>query len=237
MVGNAGKELNSNPPLKSIDGWVLSELGKLSSTVIAAFNAFEFKTAQQALYDFCNDTLSSIYLAAVKDRLYCDSLDSPRRIQTASTIRKIADTLIRLLAPFMPHTADEAWQSMHGDDAGSVHLQVFLDVSIDSLEEWGELLNVRDEALKALEEAKESGLENPLDAGLKMPETFKQFEELDLADLCGVSKVIFEGNGITVMDLRDQPRCDRSWKRDGTVKSRSDGGMLSNRDAKAVGVE
>ena len=39
-----------------------------------------------------------------------------------------------------------------------------------------------------------------------------------------------------VVDLRDQPRCERSWKRDGTVKARSDGGMLSDRDAGALGV-
>lgn len=39
-----------------------------------------------------------------------------------------------------------------------------------------------------------------------------------------------------VIDLRQEPRCERSWKRDGTVKQRSDGGMLSERDALAVGV-
>jgi isoleucyl-tRNA synthetase len=39
-----------------------------------------------------------------------------------------------------------------------------------------------------------------------------------------------------VRDLRSEPRCERSWKRDGTVRARSDGGMLSDRDALAVGV-
>ena len=39
-----------------------------------------------------------------------------------------------------------------------------------------------------------------------------------------------------INDLRDEPRCERSWKRDGTVKERSDGGMLTDRDADAVGV-
>jgi isoleucyl-tRNA synthetase len=39
-----------------------------------------------------------------------------------------------------------------------------------------------------------------------------------------------------VIDLRDEPRCERSWKRDGTVRARSDGGMLSERDAVAVGL-
>ena len=39
-----------------------------------------------------------------------------------------------------------------------------------------------------------------------------------------------------VEDLRSEPRCERSWRRDGTVRQRSDGGMLSDRDAAAVGV-
>ena len=56
------------------------------------------------------------------------------------------------------------------------------------------------------------------------------WEELqrDLADGADAS--------IDVQDLRQEPRCERSWKRDGTVRERSDGGMLSDRDAEAVGV-
>jgi isoleucyl-tRNA synthetase len=56
--------------------------------------------------------------------------------------------------------------------------------------------------------------------------------------MLGVSRVKFAAAGeVTVNDLREEPRCERSWKRDGTVKQRSDGGMLSDRDAQAVGVQ
>jgi isoleucyl-tRNA synthetase len=41
---------------------------------------------------------------------------------------------------------------------------------------------------------------------------------------------------VTVQDLRGEPRCERSWRRDATVKQRSDGGWLSDRDAEAVGI-
>jgi isoleucyl-tRNA synthetase len=61
----------------------------------------------------------------------------------------------------------------------------------------------------------------------------------ELADLCGVSRFgLASGDepGVSVVDLREEPRCERSWKRDGTVRERSDGGMLSDRDAAAVGV-
>ena len=59
----------------------------------------------------------------------------------------------------------------------------------------------------------------------------------DLADVLGVSRVQFDGSDeVAVVDLTSEPRCERSWKRDGTVRERSDGGMLSDRDAAAVGV-
>ena len=43
-------------------------------------------------------------------------------------------------------------------------------------------------------------------------------------------------SGVRVVDLRGEPRCERSWKRDGTVRERTDGGLLSDRDAAVVGV-
>jgi isoleucyl-tRNA synthetase len=237
LLGNIGESEGVEISPTSIDGWVLGELSKLETKVVGALHSYEFRIAQQALYDFCNDTLSSVYLAAVKDRLYCGGDDSPRRKQTAAAMNIVSDTLIRLLAPFMPHTADEAWRALQGDAAESVHLQEFAGGEFVLDESWNDVMSMRDQALKALEESKASGIDNPLDAGLVLPASLSNFDAIDLADLCGVSRVSFDGDGVEVQDLREEPRCDRSWKRDGTVKQRSDGGMLSDRDAKAVGVE
>jgi isoleucyl-tRNA synthetase len=67
------------------------------------------------------------------------------------------------------------------------------------------------------------------------------FDLVELADLLGVSIVRADASATepSVLDLRDDdkfPRCERSWKRDGTVRGRSDGGVLSDRDARAVGL-
>ncbi|MEE2819293.1 MAG: isoleucine--tRNA ligase [Planctomycetota bacterium] len=236
LLGNCGEVQPELPSPTSIDGWALARCAELQDKVIDAYNAYEFRTAQQALYDFCNDTLSATYLAAVKDRLYCDSEDSERRLQTVSTITRISNVLVKLLAPFMPHTADEAWRSMY-EDASCVQLENFERFNFDASPDWATVLEVRDQALKALEEAKNAGIENALDAGLVLPTSIEAFDACDLADICGVSRVRYEDDGVMVEDLRDEPRCDRSWKRDGTVKLRGDGGMLSDRDAQAVGVE
>ena len=63
----------------------------------------------------------------------------------------------------------------------------------------------------------------------------EHFDPLDLADLCGVSRFAV-GPDLRVDSLADEPRCERSWKRDGTVAERSDGGMLSERDARVLGL-
>lgn len=227
----------------SIDAWVLAEYNRMAADVVSGYNAYAFQRVASRLYNFCNDTLSAVYLAAVKDRLYCDRADSPRRRQTQSTMWDLVDGLCRLLAPILPHTADEAYRALRDSDDGCVHLQTIIpsfDVPLD--ERWAGVMTLRDEALKALEEVRASqDLDNPLDAGLVLPSRdglLAGFDLIDLADLHGVSRVtLSDGDGgVEVQNLQGEPRCERSWKRDGTVKSRADGGMLSDRDAEAVGV-
>lgn len=230
----------------SINAWVLAEFDKLSKEVVEAYQKFDFRGAHLKLFDFCNDTLSSLYLAMVKDRLYCDAKDAPRRRETQAAIYTLTDGLCRLLAPILCHTADEAFRALRGakTDDVCVHIESNL-ASLDIIahEHWYKALQARSAATLAMEKAKaELGVENPLDMGVTLPDgdsALGAFDATDLADLLGVSRVKLDkgASAPTVQDLRSEPRCERSWKRDGTVKQRSDGGMLSDRDAAAVGVQ
>jgi isoleucyl-tRNA synthetase len=99
----------------------------------------------------------------------------------------------------------------------------------------------RDDWLRAIEAfRRQTGLDNPLDCALRLPddEALRGVDPHDLADLCGVSRAELSSAGAepVVLDLRQEPRCERSWKRDGTVRRRSDGGLLSDRDAAALGL-
>jgi isoleucyl-tRNA synthetase len=245
-----GSDDVSDTPPTSIDAWVLGELDRVSERVNSAFASYNFREAHNALYDFCNETLSATYLAAVKDRLYCDAPDTPRRRRTQRTLHRITDALCRLLSPVLCHTADEAYRALHRvepkDNSVCVHTAGFLGptgVSPDAA--WAEALRARHGAMVALEAAKKPedagglGLENPLDAGLTLSDptgALARLERDDLVDLCSVSRVELGTGETSVTDLRDQPRCERSWKRTPDVRERSDGGMLSDRDARAVGV-
>ncbi|MCC6676989.1 MAG: isoleucine--tRNA ligase [Phycisphaerales bacterium] len=233
-------------PASSLDAWVLAEYDAMAREVTAAYDRYEFRTVHAKLYDFCNETLSAVYLAAVKDRLYCDKADSPRRRRTQAAMWDLTEGLCRLLAPVLCHTADEAYRSLWKagpDDPRCVHRETFItSEGVRADARWKEVMEIRERGQAALERAKaELGVENPLDAGLVLPDAehvLARFDAVDLADLMGVSLVRADAAAkeIQVLDLRDQPRCERCWKRDGTVKARSDGGMLSDRDAVAVGV-
>jgi isoleucyl-tRNA synthetase len=230
-----------------LDSWVLARYDVMAKDVIAAYHRFEFQTVQKLLYDFCNDTLSAMYLAAIKDRMYCDRPDSPRRRRTQTALYDLTQGLCTLLAPILCHTADEAYLALQNldfkDRTRSVHLEQFVDsIGIPADPDWAQVMDARDRALAALEKGKsELGVENPLDAGLVLPDpdgVLSKFDRADLADLLGVSRVELDraAKAPRILDLRAEPRCERSWKRDGTVRQRSDGGMLTDRDAEAVGV-
>jgi len=225
-------------------------LAELVEVVRDGYERYQFSRVVNALFDFCNDTLSAVYLAAVKDRLYCDAPASVRRRRTQTVLDDTVRALIRMLAPILVHTADEAWLALAGDGAspaeGSVHLESLperFEFAADP--GWEAAMALRGEALKQIELAKESpGISNPLDAGIVAALPADELERIrplaaDLADLCGVSRFdLVEGaeRSVAVVDLREQPRCERCWKRDGTVRERTDGGWLADRDAAVLGL-
>jgi len=226
----------------SVDYWAYGKLAGFVNETVEAYSTLDYKRASELIFSFCYDTLSAVYLVAVKDRLYCDKADSRRRRRTQTVLYAISDSLIRLLAPILVHTSDEAYLSLTGDS--TIHLKDLPTMEIVELDSsWKEIIDIRDKSLKKLEEAKERGITNPLDAGIvvnlekSLYDDLKPYEE-DLADLCGVSRFNIEkGEGfkISINDLSDELRCERSWKRDETVRERSDGAILSDRDAEAMG--
>ncbi|MEM8783054.1 MAG: isoleucine--tRNA ligase [Planctomycetota bacterium] len=223
-----------------LEAWLLGEFAALCAAVRGAYDRYAYREAHAALFGFCNETLSAVYLAAVKDRMYCDAADSPRRVRAQAAMWAVADGLCRLLAPLLPHTADEAYRALHDDDA-CVHLALLPEPpEVRASEAWPDVMRDRDAWLKAMEDFGQGreggGKVNPLDLGLAVPGDGWSLDAVDLADLCGVSRLSTGSEVIAVEDLSDQPRCERSWKRDGTVTPRSDGGLLSDRDAAALGL-
>ncbi len=221
----------------SLNYYLLARLSQLISDVKEAYFNYRFKLVNQLLYDFCNDDLSSFYCMAIKDRLYCDKPSSPRRLESQLTMQITVHNLVCLLSPILPHTSEECFQALYNTQSKSVHLSDLINFDLTLSSDWDKLNETRSTVLKQLEEAKKNGIENSLDAGVQLPanDTILKFID-DLDDIFGVSRVDINEtfDSIQIVDLRNEHRCERSWKRDQSVSLRDNGSYLSDRDFDAV---
>ena len=102
-----------------IDRWILERLNAVVSECLKAYESFEFRKVFSAVNQFCAHDLSSLYIDMTKDRLYCDAENDVRRRASQTAIYEVFDSLVRLLAPIIAYTAEEAWE--HAGREGSVH--------------------------------------------------------------------------------------------------------------------
>jgi isoleucyl-tRNA synthetase len=100
--------------LTGLDRWILGEFSKLEAEVIAAYDQYEFHVVYQKVSQFIAVELSAIYHDVIKDRLYTDAANSPRRRSTQTALHRLVTGLCQMLAPILAFTADEAWEFIPG---------------------------------------------------------------------------------------------------------------------------
>ena len=230
----------------SIDHWAHCEFTRFAEETTEAYCGFQYKKASDLLFSFCSNEMSAVYLACVKDRLYCERKDSRKRRRCQTVMYEIAEGIIKFLAPILVHTSYEAWKSLKKDPDANVHLEEFAHVKRVRAEGiWSDVMDIRKRCLKALEEARgEGGISNPLDVSVCVAVRKELLSEIakfegELEDLCGVSRLrVTEGDeiGVELTDISSEPRCERSWKRGESVRERQNGSFLSERDALALGL-
>jgi isoleucyl-tRNA synthetase len=148
--------------LEEIDRWVLHRLAVLVEKVREAYESFQFHKVYHNIHNFCVVDLSAFYLDVLKDRLYCDRVDSRERRSAQTALYEILTTLTRLYAPVLPFTTEEIWGFLPPTQTGkarSVHLSRFPEPNTTYLDDqlaqrWEELLTIRGEVNQALEEAR-----------------------------------------------------------------------------------
>ena len=106
---------------------MLGQLNGVIRDVRADYERFEFYRVYQRIYQFCSVELSSFYLDMLKDRLYAELPTGPERRAAQFVLARLHDHLTRLLAPIIPHTAEESWEyrPRRATKPSSVHLRSF----------------------------------------------------------------------------------------------------------------
>jgi len=213
--------------LRPIDRWALGGLNAVIRDVTSAFERFEFYKAYQRIYQFCAVDLSSVYLDVLKDRLYAEAPEGPDRRAAQYVLARLHSALARLLAPIVPHTAEEVWDVLPEgpEKAASVHLAAWPaadpawdDDASDAL--FAALLRARElifrDATEPMRRAKAIGSNQEAAVRLEAPA-----EDADrlvphaglLAELCIVSEVeVVPGPGWKATGTRSaRPKCERCW--------------------------
>ncbi|WP_430482151.1 isoleucine--tRNA ligase [Rossellomorea marisflavi] len=145
--------------LREVDRFMLVKLNDLVKNVKNSYDKYEFAGIYHAVNNFCTLDLSSFYLDFAKDILYIESADQHDRRAIQTVLYECLVSLTKLMSPILAHTADEVWVHIPGVDGESVQLTDMPEVqSFDGAEElkqkWNAFLDVRDDVLKALEEAR-----------------------------------------------------------------------------------
>ena len=156
-----GKHRVADPDLTGLDRWILGEFAKLESEVRPAYDAYEFHVVYQKISQFAAVELSAMYHDLVKDRLYTDAANSPRRRSTQTALYRLVTGLCELLSPILVFTADEAWEFIPAK-AGlpSVHLATWepevLQRSDAERGAWEGLFKLRELVLPSLEKERQA---------------------------------------------------------------------------------
>ena len=145
--------------LREVDQFMLVKLNELVKQVRNNYEKYEYANIYHAINNFCTIDLSAFYLDFAKDVLYIEAKDQSDRRAIQTVLYESLMTMIKLVAPILSHTADEVWSFIPSVQEESVQLTDFpeekeLANAKELLVKWSKFMNVRDEVLKALEEAR-----------------------------------------------------------------------------------
>ncbi|WP_224368018.1 isoleucine--tRNA ligase [Hyalangium versicolor] len=226
--------------LLPLDAWARGRLAEVVARVRRAYEAYEFHLVYATVVDFCAADLSAVYFDILKDRLYTAKAAGKARRSAQTVMYEVASALLRLLAPVMSFTAEEAWQQLPARSSESVFL-AGLPEPVGALEpalaeRYAKLFSVRGAVQGVLEEARrEKLIGSSLEARVVLTASGKarEFLQANLAELptlfivsqvelaeqpgpkarpLSVAQAFGEGTAVTAEVLSAQgTKCPRCW--------------------------
>jgi isoleucyl-tRNA synthetase len=223
--------------LEEIDQYMLRLTAALVADVRRWYDEFAFHRIYHRVNYFCVTELSAFYFDVLKDRLYISAPKSQARRSAQTAIWRIGEALTRLVAPITSFTSEEVWGYLPNvpDRPESVHLAHFPSASDllgegtpvddpDQRQNWGALLAIREEVMKALDTARNNKMiGKPLEAQLTITASDPAYSLLArhrdqlryIFIVSAVNLVQASGNGTGQVHVEvkkaDGAKCERCW--------------------------
>jgi isoleucyl-tRNA synthetase len=236
--------------LTGLDRWILREFSRLEGEVATAYDQYEFHVVYQKVSQFVAVELSAIYHDVIKDRLYTDPANSPRRRSTQTSLHRLVRGLCAMISPMLVFTTDEAWEFIPERGCASVHLAAWESrpLALTEREEqtWGRLFAIRPAALACLEKERQAkSIGKALDAKIILKGSAQVLGDLtdeekeSLRELLNVSQLILTrqpgGNELSVEAVKaDGQKCERCWHWETDVGAEAEHPRICGRCVAAV---
>ena len=229
--------------LLEIDRYALANMAALQADLSRHYERYEFHPVVSKLQNFCSEDLGGFYLDILKDRLYTSAVDSKARRSAQTALWHITQSLLRLMAPILCFTAEEAWASFAGAEAfkasdETIYTQTWwqLPELADAealMAKYATIIAVRADVTKQLEELRGSGaIGSSLQAELEIKaagDKFKALASLDddlkfifITSLAKAVEVAAEADEAVNVAASTAQKCERCWHYRADVGSHAD---------------
>ncbi|MGQ5489364.1 isoleucine--tRNA ligase [Thauera sp. ZXT1-4] len=232
-----------------IDRYALAFTRQLAQQAEADYAKMEFHRIVQALQVFCAEDLGAFYLDILKDRLYTTAEGSLPRRAAQTALWHITQTLLKLMAPILSFTAEEAWAILNpakaGEEADSVMLHTFHALPAQEGEagliaRWETIRAVRSEGLKVIEALRTEGkVGASLQAELELALTADKFAALaslgedlrfvTMTSSATLTAVVSAEEERIIATPSAAQKCERCWHYAGSVGSDAEHPTLCGR--------
>ncbi|XP_042509190.1 isoleucine--tRNA ligase, chloroplastic/mitochondrial-like [Macadamia integrifolia] len=154
--------------LPKIDQHALFQLENVVISIRECYENYQFYKIFQIIQRFAIVDLSNFYFDVAKDRLYVGGTASFTRRSCQTVLAAHLLSIVRIIAPILPHLAEDVWQHLpfeHAIEDGSLAKFVFeagwpdpderwLALPVEDIDLWEKVLELRTEVNKVLETAR-----------------------------------------------------------------------------------
>jgi isoleucyl-tRNA synthetase len=203
-----------------IDRYALSRMASLQSDILAHYKVYEFHPVVSKLQIYCSEDLGSFYLDILKDRLYTTKANSKERRSAQTALYHITQALLRLMAPFLSFTAEEAWKVVGNSE--SIFMETYADLGASNealTAKWQRINDIRAAVNKEIEVLRADGkVGSSLQANIHVACSSADYDLLsglegDLKFVFIASKVtLVKGDALAIsVSASEDTKCERCW--------------------------